>query len=148
MFQEETKSIQFSKIRRGLQYIVSKTFVNSPDSPLQVIEAFNLESVWTSFGLTKDKANPLPFYTACIFEDQKHAFCIFSSLKIISEIKENIPPPNRKYLIDGTFKIVPKGCFNQLLVICIQYFDRAIFLSNFHYFLNPNYFRYFRYFLF
>ena len=56
-------------------------------------------------------------------------FCILfitilsSSQKIIKLITENIPPENRKYLIDATFNIVPRGCFNQLLIIYTKYID-------------------------
>lgn len=38
-------------------------------------------------------------------------------------IHEKIPVNKRHYLIDGTFKIVPYGCFKQLLVIHLGKFD-------------------------
>lgn len=124
--QEETKNISFSKIKRGLQYIVSKGLVTSPKTAVQVIEAFNLENIWTFYGITKDETNPKSFFTACIIEE-KFSFCLFSSLKTINLIKENIPPAKRTYLMDATFKIVPQGCFKQLLVIYIEYFEEVMF---------------------
>lgn len=122
--QEDTKNIAFSKIQRGLQHIVSKCFVTSPNNAVQVIEAFNLENVWTTYGTSKDESNPRHFFTECISE-KNHSFCLFSSLKTIDLVKENIPPANRTVLMDATFKIVPNGCFKQLLVIYIAYFDEV-----------------------
>lgn len=124
----------FSKIQRGLQKIVSKNLVTSPKNALEVIEAFNLENVWNDFGLSKDYLNPRHFFTAAI-KEENYSFCLFSSLKTIYLIKENIPPSKRTYLIDATFKIVPYGCFKQLLVIYIEYFeevryDQSIVYSN------------------
>lgn len=111
-------------MKRNLQYIVSKNLITSPTSALQIIESFNLEGVWTEFGLSKDKANPMHFFTACIIEED-FTFCLFSSLKTIELVKENIQPAQRRYLMDATFKIVPKGCFKQLLVIYIEYFEEV-----------------------
>lgn len=122
--QDDTKNIVFPRIERGLQYIVSKNLVTSPKTSVQVIEAFNSEHVWNKFGLTKDTKKPLHFFTACI-ADEMYTFCLFSSLKMIDLIKENIPPAKRQYLMDATFKIVPHGCFKQLLVIYIEYFEEV-----------------------
>lgn len=96
----------------------------SPKNAVQVIESFNYEAVWTQFGLTKDEDNPRHFFTACI-KEENNSFCLFSSLKSIELIKENIQPSQRTYLMDATFKIVPHGCFKQLLIIYIAYFDEV-----------------------
>lgn len=80
------------------------------------------------FGLTKDDANPMHFFTACIAEEN-YSFCLFSSEKSINLVKENIQPAQRRYLMDATFKIIPKGCFKQLLIIYIEYFGEV---SNFY----------------
>lgn len=122
--QDDTKNVDFARIKRGLQYIVSNNLVTSPKTTAQVIEAFNFENVWTNFGITKDKENPRHFFTACI-ADEMYSFCLFSSLKTIDLIKENILPAKRTYLMDATFKIVPHGCFKQLLVIYVEYFEEV-----------------------
>ncbi|XP_046806265.1 uncharacterized protein LOC124419747 isoform X2 [Lucilia cuprina] len=120
--QADTKNVIFSKLQRGLQKIISKNLITSPKNALQVIEAFNLENVWNDFGLSKDEMKPRHFFTAAI-DGESYSFCLFSSLKSIDLIKENIPPTKRTYLIDATFKIVPHGCFKQLLIIYIEYFE-------------------------
>lgn len=100
------------------------SYITSPNSPIDVINAFQRQSIWNSFGITLNKQNPRPFYTACIAEEN-FSYCIFTSFHIIEMIKENIAPNNRCYLMDATFKIVPHGCFNQLLIIYITYFDKV-----------------------
>ena len=64
------------------------------------------------------------FYKASI-QEEGFSFCIFVSEKIIGLMNENILPSNRQLLLDGTFAVTPIGCFNQLLVIYIQYFDKV-----------------------
>lgn len=122
--QNDTKNIEFLKIKRGLQYIAAKNFVSSPKSALDVVEAFNIENVWTQYGVSKDCDNPEHFYTASI-SDKDYSYFIFSSQKSIHLIRENISPTNRKFLIDATFKPVPRGCLNQLLIIYVEYFDEV-----------------------
>ncbi|KAI8120073.1 hypothetical protein CVS40_8612 [Lucilia cuprina] len=61
LLQNETKGIEFSKIRRGLQNIVSKNYVSSPRNALEVVEAFYLQKVWENFGLSQDIDDPKPF---------------------------------------------------------------------------------------
>lgn len=122
--QNATKDIDFARIRRGLQYIASKNFVSSPKRPLEVVEAFNLQNVWESYGLSQDVDDQKHFFTACINEED-FAYCIFSSQKSIKLIEENILPVKRTFLMDATFKIVPRGCFTQLLVIYIEYMEEV-----------------------
>lgn len=59
------------------------------------------------------------FYMGSVVK-KMFAFHVFASLAVISMIKNRIAPGERSYLIDGTFKIVPRQ-FAQLLIICIQY---------------------------
>lgn len=83
-----------------------------------------MKSVWESYGLSQDIDDPKPFFTACISEAD-FLFCIFSSQKSLKLVKENVSESERKWLMDATFKIVPNGCFKQLLVIYIEYFDEV-----------------------
>lgn len=122
--QEATKYLNYNKMKRGLQKITNKIFVKSPKSALEVTEAFRKENIWNEFGVTKGDEH-LPFFKACIQKDD-FEYCIFSSDKIINLIQEFIPPGKRMYLVDATFKIVPQGCFKQLLIIHINYFDEKV----------------------
>ncbi|XP_073848252.1 uncharacterized protein [Musca autumnalis] len=81
-----------------------------------------MEAVWEAYGKSQDMENPRPFYTACIVEDE-FTYCIFTSQKSLNLIVDNVTDNQRKWLIDGTFSIVPSGCFTQMLVIYIEYCD-------------------------
>lgn len=111
-------------MKRGLQKITNKVFVKSPQTASDVSNTFRDEQIWNKFGVTKGMENTA-FFKACIEEDGI-SYCIFSSEKICSLITENIPLEKRMYLIDGTFKIVPQGCFKQLLIVYINYFDEKV----------------------
>lgn len=111
-------------MKRGLQKLTNKIFVKSPKSALEVTEVFKKTDIWNQFGVTKGDEQ-LPFFKACIQEDDVK-YCIFSSERIINIIKEFIPPHKREYLIDATFKIVPQGCFKQLLIMHVNYFDEKV----------------------
>lgn len=112
-------------MQRGLQYLTQKVFTRSPTTPVEIIEAFNREMVWTQYGITKHSETPCHFFKACIQEPQ-FSYCIFFSEHIGNMIGEYIPPSHRNFLIDGTFKIVPQGCFKQLLIIHIDYFEEKV----------------------
>lgn len=54
--------------------------------------------------------------------DPCYSFSVFASHKIINIIREHISPGQRQYLMDGTFKIVPRS-FYQLLIISIEFMN-------------------------
>lgn len=58
----------------------------------------------------------------CFVETKKYAFCIFSTKSSIRLIKDN--NLGQQVLIDGTFSIVPKGPFYQVLVLSVAYKTR------------------------
>ena len=128
--QDATKNLNFQKIKRGLQNLSGRIFAKSPQTAVEVTAAFQMEEIWNKFGLSKSD-DPRPFFKACIKEPD-FAYCIFSSEKIINIIKEYIPPSKRKYLVDATFKIVPQGCFKQLLILHVDYFDEKVSMQFLH----------------
>lgn len=73
------------------------------------------------------------FYKDTIIE-KNFAYTIFQS-KGICNFVESLPVSQRKYLLDGTFQSVPRGDYQQLLIIYIEYCDHvsfAIFLRLFY----------------
>lgn len=54
--------------------------------------------------------------------------CIFSSSKSISLILENTEETSRFFLMDATFRITPRGIFQQVLILHFQYGIKVIFL--------------------
>lgn len=52
--------------------------------------------------------------------NKEFSYQIFASIRTIEFIKRKIAAGQRRYLIDGTFKIVPKP-YNQVPIISIEY---------------------------
>lgn len=123
--QDASKNIAFARVKRGLQYLTSKVFVSSPKTVSEINEAFKNEALLKNFGLTRHEGlEKTPFFRVC-YEEDNFAYCLFASEKIVSLIRENIPSANRKILVDATFSVVPIGCFKQLLLIHIEYFEKV-----------------------
>lgn len=76
-----------------------------------------LPNIYEEFGKTENKQHK--FYVGS--QIKRHfSFHVFASYSTINMIKEKIAPGDRKYLIDGTFRIVPRN-LAQLLIISVQY---------------------------
>lgn len=74
------------------------------------------------YGKTLDKKYPL-YIDSVINKKKKYAFHVFASLSTVKLIKKHIPPKKRRYLADGTFKIVPKRFRKkgQAFILSIEY---------------------------
>lgn len=110
-------SLDYHKIKRQLFRIKNQKYPPIPKTIKAMYEALEKPEVSKNFRLTLDKNNDL--YVGSVVEEN-HSFVVFASHRIIEISKEFIPLQSRKYLIDGTFKIVPRE-FYQLLVISIEY---------------------------
>lgn len=101
----------------------SNTFPASPINGEQIIDAFQDERVLQSFGFTNHE-NRRKLYKGTIVEEYGTA-TFFASELVMQMIDENIPKKKRRYLMDATFKIVPVGCFKQLLIIYVEYIGKV-----------------------
>lgn len=108
--------------------MASSVFLTSPKTPKDVQEAFRKESVFKNFGLTRHEGESQSHFFKTCHEEKDFAYCVFASDKCVQLIKENIPVTKRTILIDGTFAVVPMGCFKQLLLINVEYLDRVSIL--------------------
>lgn len=79
------KSLKFDKISRNLQRIASASFPKAPKKPIDIRNLFDLEAVYTTFGVSKEEI-PQPFYRATI-DEPNYSFCIFASSKIMGKLK-------------------------------------------------------------
>lgn len=85
------------------------------------------------YGKTLDKQFPL-YIDSVINKKKNYAFHVFASLSNVKLIKKHIAPRNRRYLADGTFKIVPKRFRKkgQAFILSIEYKNEvSYFLQKF-----------------
>lgn len=114
---DEPRKISLKNIGRSLRRFKSKPYPTVPNTRLQLQQTLNSSAVIRDFGLNLDGTARL--YVDTVLE-KDYLFTVFASNDIINIIKQNIVPGKRKYLLDGTFKVVPKQ-FYQLLIIAIEF---------------------------
>lgn len=106
--------------------MTSKVFAASPKTPTDVVSMFQKENIFTNFGLTLHEGQEKTAFFKVCHDSKDFAYCVFGSDKIVKLINENIPDNNnKKILIDGTFSIVPLGCFKQLILLHIEYYEKV-----------------------
>lgn len=88
-----------------------------PGNNMQILELFQSPDIIEKYGLTLDKS--ARFYIDTVLSEQ-YSFTIFASFAILNLVRRNIDPEQRHYLIDGTFKVVPRT-FYQLLIVSIEF---------------------------
>lgn len=109
--------LRFTSVERELYRLRDKEYPNIPKTHEDIEKSFKDPEVFENYGKTLNKQHD--FYVASLVQ-KKYAFHIFASFAVIGLIKNHIAPENRYYLMDGTFKIIPRE-LNQLLIISIEY---------------------------
>lgn len=110
--------LTFKKLERNARRYKNKKYPRLPKSATEIIKAFADKEIVKkyAFNLRKTKR----FYIDTVVNGSEF-FTVFASHQIIGLIKKHIAPEDRKYMIDGTFKIVPLNKYYQLLIIHIEY---------------------------
>lgn len=111
-------SLVFQKMERQLRRIKNNSENKAPKTCHEVIQLFISDQIMAKYGYNLRGTDE--FYVAGE-ATESHDFCLFASKESIKLVEENIAPPQRIYLMDATFKIVPHGRFRQLLIIHIQW---------------------------
>lgn len=121
----ENRTPDFSTSRRNLYRIRSETMPNPPKTASEIVAAYENAEIMQEYGTSVaiGEAQINPFYRNVVSE-RRFAYCIFASQAIIDRIAV-LPIANRRYLMDGTFRVVPYGDFNQLLVIHITIMEKV-----------------------
>lgn len=109
--------LEFNKIKRQLYRIKNSKYPKIPRTIGEIKEVYEEANILEKFGRNLDETHEL--YVGTV-EKATYSFTVFVSHKTIDLVEKNIPPSHRKYLIDGTFKIVPSQ-FYQLMIISIQF---------------------------
>lgn len=103
---------------RNLRRYTNKKYPSKPNTLAKIIEAYADPTTMQQYGINLRKT--YRFYVDTI-DQEKGGFTVFASKEVMQMIDENIPPENRKYMLDGTFAVAPLGSFYQLLIIAIDY---------------------------
>lgn len=121
--------LTFEEVQRTLQNIRKETMPPPPKTVDEINAVFSIKEVMDEYGYSKFNSaeNQLPFFHHAYTCDQ-FAYCIFASLSIIQMMVDSIPESARILLLDATFKVVPFGEFNQLLIIHVEYLEKVILL--------------------
>lgn len=86
----------------------------NPTTLADVVNAFENKSTMDKYGKTD---NGKPFYRGTVIE-MDFGFSVFASENIIEKLPEF---ESKQFFMDGTFRVVPNGCFGQLVVIHAEY---------------------------
>lgn len=124
-FRNQDTKLSFKRMERTLQKIRNSKVPKAPTTCAEIKKAFENENVFDEYGMTKHSDHREIFFNT-IHESSSFSYCIFSSIRIIKHMEENIDRSKRKILMDATFKIVPAGPFKQFLVIYIEHMSKVI----------------------
>lgn len=120
-------SLSFTSMARNLRRKTNKKRPKNVKTPKEIQGAFENQETMANFGLNLRKTDR--FYINTVGK-KKGAFTIFGSHEMIRLVEGHIPPEERKFMLDGTFDVVPVGCYYQLLIIAIEYKKDVSLMSN------------------
>lgn len=109
----------YDSIKRNLRQLRVHGLPKPPTNCAEIKEVFEKNNIFEKFGYSKHQ-NREKFYNGC-FENKSFSYCVFSSMTTIKLIEKHVIRENLTILMDGTFKIVPLGCFKQILIIYAEY---------------------------
>lgn len=104
-------------------------FGKSPNTPHEVNDEFSKPEILNCLGksLYNESGN---IYNGIQIETG-YSNCIFSSPYAISLVKEKLEIHERFFLMDATFRITPRGAFQQVLIIYIKFGIKVRLMRNF-----------------
>lgn len=115
-------TLLFEEHERQFQRIRNLGVPPAPKTIDDIVKQFDRPDILDVFGKSKHE-DGREMFLDYIHKGSHFNYMIFSSKRIIKYIKINILVKDRKYHIDGTFYIVPYGCFKQYLMFHLEKFD-------------------------
>lgn len=109
--------LELKKMKKRMGQVKNQPHPKIPKTCLEVQQMFQNPEIFNKYGSTLDHASAL-YIDTVVTKD--YSFCLFASQATINIVRRSINPCDRHYLIDGTFKVVPRG-FYQLIIISIEY---------------------------
>lgn len=117
-FRNQEVQIDMRRKARCLEKKAKGVLPKNPVTCNDVLSCFQDNDIMNNFGYSLHNEKHL-FYNGLI-ETPTYSFCVFSSKMSINLMQSHIPIERRHILMDATFKIVPIGPFNQLLIIYVN----------------------------
>lgn len=108
-------NIPFNKKRRNYARIRSGTTPAGPKTLEDIVSAYENTATMKKYGYTSGDP-PTLFYHGTV-NHKDYGFTIFATEFITRQISEM---SERRYFADGTFRVVPSGCFQQLFVVHVE----------------------------
>lgn len=131
----------FEKYERTLRDLRKTRFGKSPNTPHEIEKEFKKPDVLNSLGRSLYHESGLIYNGIQI--EHNFSNCIFSSPHCISLVKKNLNTNERFFLMDATFRITPRGVYEQVLILHIKFglkvsrnrirfiiFEKNLFITN------------------
>lgn len=120
--------VEFGRMERNLYRIHRDVMPQAPKTPEEIVKMFSQQNIKDTFGMSLGPHKE-EFYKDTVIE-KNFAYTIFQS-KGICNFVESLPASQRNYMLDGTFQSVPRGDYQQLLIIYIEYCEHVSFPVSF-----------------
>lgn len=109
----------YESYERTLRDLRKTRFGKSPNTPYEIIEEFRKPEIAKTLGESLYNQSGSIFNGVQI--ENEFSNCIFSSPHSILLVKNNLETNERFFLMDATFRITPRGSFQQVLIIYIKF---------------------------
>lgn len=110
----------FSEFKKTLSNLRSQKYGNAPCNGKEVLEQIERDFDLGYSLLRNNDGELLKLLDDVVITDTFEN-CIFSSSKSISLIKEFTEETTRFFILDGTFRITPKGVWQQILILHVNF---------------------------
>lgn len=114
----------FDEVKKTLENCRRAKYGKAPTTGEEIFKEFQKPDVLSDLGISKHRERGQFFNELQI--NERFTNCIFSSAKAISLVLENVKEEDRFFLMDGTFRITPRGIFEQVLILHIQFGIKVI----------------------
>lgn len=121
-YRHQDSTLLYADHERCLQKTRNLGVPKAPKTAKEIQEAINRPEIYDIY-CKVNHTDKRDIFLDHLYDGKDFSYCVFTSKKIYFNYVKKLDVKNRHFLIDGTFKVVPFGCFNQLLVIHVQKFE-------------------------
>lgn len=112
----------FSEFKKTLSNLRAQKYGSAPTNGKEIRNSIERNSLTElEYSLLRDEEGKLHKLLNEVVITDKFENCIFSSAKTLSLIKEYTEVEQRFFILDGTFRITPKGIWQQILILQINF---------------------------